>query len=1335
LTGNLRGFATAAFVAAFFAAAPVATAATELYPDLKVLPPRDIRLDRTDVTGSDSGKTGVRNVLRFTNTVWNAGEGDLLVRGDINGQTTGPATQVVRDTAGDTLEFPAGSFSWHAAHEHMHYTGWGIYQLWTAADYAAWLNDGRPPRVVGQNGAKTTSCILDEEFQTTLPGTRFPATYGFGGCGQDANGKLLEGLSVGWGDTYDYWRHDQWIDMDQATLADGDYVLRTVVDPGNQIRESAGGTDPAREDTVNNDAIRRFRIQGGQILDSDAPDGSVTLNDVAPSTQSPNVSLKVIGRDDVSGITQFRVSNDGATWSQPVAYTSEGSTPTQVAWNLSDPAFGGNAQAGRRTVYVQFRDGSGKWGASQTDTIDLQAATPETAYAASVRVDNPLAHWRLDEASGIVVTDSVGGRHGTYSGSPALGSAGLLGSETSHTAVRFDGTDDTISVPDSAPLDLTSAISLEAWIKPDALPAPGQFASVLSKRDAYSLQFNGPRLEFTVIQGTVRKRLQADAGAIVAGGTYHVVGTYDGTTTRLYVNGVQVTSGALTGNADVTGTAISVGSWGTSEWFRGTIDEPAVYGSVLSPSRVLAHFDVARPPAQAPTAPSVPTATAVSSARIDVTWQDNSLNESAFVVERSTDAAFTNPTPLNVANDRTSFTDNRLEPNKRYWYRVYARNPVGESPRTSPVDATTQALTAPTGLGATTVSASRVDLAWTDNSLNETGFVVERATNAQFTGAVALPAETGTSRSDTGLDPNQDYWYRVRAHHANGSSAWSNAATAKTNAVAPVVATSAAGSIGETTATLNGTVNPQGATTTYRFEYGIAPAFDQRAPATNASGGAGRSNAPATAALTGLRPATTYQYRLSATNSAGTTTSTPVGTFTTTTPGAPSGLTATAASTTQIDLSWADNSAGESGFVVERATSSSFADAIALPAVTGTSWSDTGLDPNQDYWFRVRAVFAGGSSGWSNADSATTQAAAPVATTTDATDIGDMTATLHGAFNPRGTETTYHFEYRKQGVAAWTARPEAAARSGRQNVPVSVQLTGLDPATDYEYRLIATNAVGNHASNPVGTFTTAAAPVQPPLEAPAAATGGSSDVTETTASIDGSVDPHGAATTYWFEYGTSPALGQSTPEVSAGAGSGAVAANAALAGLEPGTIYRYRVVARNATGTTHGSQRIFTTREPAAAPGDQQPQPPAPGPAPGPGPLPGPGTPSDVTAPLTSLTFPRQTLDQALRRGFSFKLRSNEPGTVATRLLIAPSALGARGKQVTLVVGRGTKHLTRAGTATVTVKLNATARRLLARRRSVKLWVETTVTDAAGNRTAVTRNAVVLRAKRARTRR
>jgi hypothetical protein len=97
--------------------------------------------------------------------------------------------------------------------------------------------------------------------------------------------------------------------------------------------------------------------------------------------------------------------------------------------------------------------------------------------------------------------------------------------------------------------------------------------------------------------------------------------------------------------------------------------------------------------------------------------------------------------------------------------------------------------------------------------------------------------------------------------------------------------------------------------------------------------------------------------------------------------------------------------------------------------------------------------------------------------------------------------------------------------------------------------------------------------------APAVVTGSASGVTSTAATLTGTVNPEGAATTYQFQYGTSTSYGSVTPAspASAGSGTSAVSESASLSGLSASTTYDYRLVATNATGTTDGSNQTFTT--------------------------------------------------------------------------------------------------------------------------------------------------------------
>jgi hypothetical protein len=128
----------------------------------------------------------------------------------------------------------------------------------------------------------------------------------------------------------------------------------------------------------------------------------------------------------------------------------------------------------------------------------------------------------------------------------------------------------------------------------------------------------------------------------------------------------------------------------------------------------------------------------------------------------------------------------------------------------------------------------------------------------------------------TGLEPNLDYLVRAQARNSKAGNLYashtSDPTPFHTAPVAPKAGTNAATDIGETTAFLNGTINPVGLPTTYHFEYGLTSAYGSRVPAgIEAVAGNGRLDRRFGRAITDLAPAATYHYRLVAQNSTGTT--------------------------------------------------------------------------------------------------------------------------------------------------------------------------------------------------------------------------------------------------------------------------------------------------------------------------------------------------------------------------------------------------------------------------------------------------------------------------------
>jgi hypothetical protein len=435
-------------VLALLAATP-AQAATALFPNLKTLAPRDLQFDRTDVDPDGGGV--IHNVLRFTNTVWDTGPGPLEMRSVIDSATkTGPAMQRVYDDSGGFADLPAGEFYFHPAHAHYHYDNWGRYELWTRTGYETFLANGRTqgnPIV----GAKTTSCMIDEEFIRSLAHQPYPGVYDWEGCFPDSEERMLQGISPGWGDTYDYFRFEQWIDLGASgTLADGQYVLRSVVDPANQIYESPSKADPSRESPEDNEAITGFAVQKGELVDSNPPTGSVRINDVDAETSSPKVTVKLLGRDDISGVSQVRLSNDGITWTPPQAYTGMGSTAQSVPWDLTATKYGGDNLDGTKAVYVEFQDATGKWSSvCESDSILLDrggVVGPGATPPACLGLPAPEPEQPDLSAPGVPSAAAPGRSPRTCNGVPAtiVGSAGndiLVGTNRRDVIVSLAGGD------------------------------------------------------------------------------------------------------------------------------------------------------------------------------------------------------------------------------------------------------------------------------------------------------------------------------------------------------------------------------------------------------------------------------------------------------------------------------------------------------------------------------------------------------------------------------------------------------------------------------------------------------------------------------------------------------------------------------------------------------------------------------------------------------------------------------------------------------------------------------------------------------------------------------
>ena len=221
------------------------TAGTKHYPDLRTRPPSDIGITRQCsflLLGS------CKTLLRFSNTVWNAGDGRLEMPPQNNsstGKTNAYQRVYTHDASGKwklAEELPVGEFVFHSSRNHWHFEGFANYSL---------INenaDGSIGNNVQRSSQKTTFCVIDTH--RVNPNLQHSGAQTYTACGQTD----ITGLTVGWGDKYGHTLPGQSIDI--SHLPDGRYWLYSVADYKNKLAET-------RDD--NNWAAVKLQIRGTTV--------------------------------------------------------------------------------------------------------------------------------------------------------------------------------------------------------------------------------------------------------------------------------------------------------------------------------------------------------------------------------------------------------------------------------------------------------------------------------------------------------------------------------------------------------------------------------------------------------------------------------------------------------------------------------------------------------------------------------------------------------------------------------------------------------------------------------------------------------------------------------------------------------------------------------------------------------------------------------------------------------------------------------------------------------------------------------------------------------------
>jgi glucose/arabinose dehydrogenase/chitodextrinase len=818
---------------------------------------------------------------------------------------------------------------------------------------------------------------------------------------------------------------------------------------------------------------------------ADTSPPSVPSNPVASAVSASQVNLSWTASTDNAGVTAYRVER-----CQGAGCTNFAQVGTPAGVGFTDTGLSASTSYSYRIAALD-RSGN-QSGYSSTVSATTAAAPPLPAGL--------VLGFSFDAGSGSSVVDVSGsGNTGSVVGA-SWSSVGRYGG-----AMSFNGSSSVVQVPASASLGLSGAMTLSAWIDP-AVSQSGWRTIVQRQVDAYFLNASNDT-------GPLRPSGGASLGGSVqwiggpssspVGSWTHVALTYDGSMLRLYVNATQVASAAASGAIQASSSPLWIGgNQPYGEYFNGLIDDVRVYNRALSQGEIQTDMVTPLGGAAAPDGvpPSVPTnlvASAVSASQVNLSWtaSTDNVGVTGYQVERCQGAGCTNFAQIGAPTG-TSFGDTGLSASTSYSYRVAALDAAGNvsgysavAGVTTPATADTSPPTAPTNLAATAVGSSQVNLSWTASTDNVgvTGYRVERCQGSGCTTFTQVGTPTGTSYNDTGLAASTQYRYRVRAADAAGNlGAYSSIVSATTPAAGdaspPTAPTNLAG-----TAVSSSQINLTWTASTDNV--GVTGYRVERCQGNNCSSFA-QVGTPAGTSFgdIGLSANTTYRYRVRAVDAAGNLSAYSailrISTLAadTSAPSAPTTLVATAAGSSQINLSWtaSTDNVGVTGYRVERCQGAGCTTWAQIGTPAGTSFADTGLSASTTYRYRVRAVDAAGNlSSYSAIATATTQAVAdglpPTAPTNlAATAVGSSQVNLSWTSSTDNVGVTGYRVERCQGSGC-TTFTQVGTPTG-----ITFNDTGLSPSTSYSYRVLAVDAAGNASGySVVASASTPAVPVLP----------------------------------------------------------------------------------------------------------------------------------------------------------------------------------------------------------------------------------------------------------------
>jgi hypothetical protein len=322
---------------------------------------------------------------------------------------------------------------------------------------------------------------------------------------------------------------------------------------------------------IYNRALSAAEVNTLLSADGGAPPSTTTLSG-SPNPSTPGTSVTFTATVTGSAPTGTVAFTDGGNAICSGVALAAGSASSKTATCSTS-----GLTAGTHSIIASYSGDSGNTSSSGSVSQLVQATA-----------SGPVGWWKFDEGSGTAAADASGN-----SNNATLVNGPVWTTGESNSGLAFNGSNSYVSVPYSASLNATSAVTLSAWIKTTS-PARGDIVSRFSGAPypGYALVASG-----NCAAGQVGMWVGDNAGGYVCSagtinnGSWHLVtGTYDGTTVRVYIDGALSNSGSRTNGLNNPSNGPTIGAYSLSGamggFFNGSIDGVRIYNRALSAAEV-----------------------------------------------------------------------------------------------------------------------------------------------------------------------------------------------------------------------------------------------------------------------------------------------------------------------------------------------------------------------------------------------------------------------------------------------------------------------------------------------------------------------------------------------------------------------------------------------------------------------------------------------------------------------------------------------------------------------------------------------------------------------------